>query len=190
MVFNWYFGLAAYGGNSYLSIGQNVTFNNISSNNNISLVHLGENKGEACFFYYSGDYKTSVTAVDGEREQGVAYIYGGSIESSTTAIKAKVVCLYYGSSVKGSNTVVDCRRLYIDNKSTIKCIDTKGTCVSLGSQDAFSTGNFVGGKNQIEVREALYMSRFAPLAVYLCANATLHTFENKVATTNVFAFSL
>lgn len=185
VVFNWYFGLAAYGGNSYLSIGQNVTFNNISSNNNISLVHLGENKGEACFFYYSGDYKTSVTAVDGEREQGVAYIYGGSIESSTTAIKAKVVCLYYGSSVKGSNTVVDCRRLYIDNKSTIKCIDTKGTCVSLGSQDAFSTGNFVGGKNQIEVREALYMSRFAPLAVYLCANATLHTFENKVATTNV-----
>lgn len=152
--------MAAYGGNSYLSIGQNVTFNNISSNNNISLVHLGENKGEACFFYYSGDYKTSVTAVDGEREQGVAYIYGGSIESSTTAIKAKVVCLYYGSSVKGSNTVVDCRRLYIDNKSTIKCIDTKGTCVSLGSQDAFSTGNFVGGKIRLR-----FVKRFICLAL-------------------------
>ena len=185
VIFSYYFGVAAYGGNSYLSVEKNVTFKNISDNNNISLVCLGQNNGEACFFYYSGNYKTTVIAVEGEREKGYAYIYGGNIASSTTAIKAAVVYLYNGANVIGSNTVVDCRRLYVDDKSTIKCTDTKGTCVSLDSQDAFSTGNFVGGKNQIEVRKALYMSRFAPLTVYLLADATLHTFVDKTATTNI-----
>ena len=171
------------GGN--LTIGNNVVFKNQNPNCNVGLINI-QNGGSLT--YKSGNFfsaKTAVTGAVNSDYYGTVNMLGGNIESNSSAILAKIVAVKNGATVVGSNTVVGCQWLYTDDKSTIKCTDAKGTCVSLGSQDAFSTGNFVGGKNQIEVREALIMSRFAPLAVYLCANATLHTFENKVATTNV-----
>lgn len=171
------------GGN--LTIGNNVVFKNQTPNSNVGLINI-QNGGSLT--YKSGNFfsaKTVVTGAVNSDYYGTVNILGGNIESKSSAILAKVVAVKNGATVVGSNTVVGCQWLYTDDKSTIKCIDAKGTCVSLGSQDAFSAGNFIGGKNQIEVREALYMSRFTPLTVYLCANAYLHTFVNKTATNNI-----
>ena len=171
------------GGN--LTIGNNVVFKNQTPNSNVGLINI-QNGGSLT--YKSGNFfsaKTAVTGAVNSDYYGTVNILGGNIESNSSAILAKVVAVKNGATVVGSNTVVGCQWLYTDDKSTIKCTDAKGTCVSLGSQDAFSTGNFIGGKNQIEVREALYMSRFTPLTVYLCANAYLHTFVNKTATNNI-----
>lgn len=171
------------GGN--LTIGNNVVFKNQNPNSNVGLINI-QNGGSLT--YKSGNFfsaKTAVTGAVNSDYYGTVNMLGGNIESNSSAILAKVVAVKNGATVVGSNTVVGCQWLYTDDKSTIKCTDAKGTCVSLGSQDAFSTGNFIGGKNQIEVREALYMSRFTPLTVYLCANAYLHTFVNKTATNNI-----
>ena len=170
------------GGN--LTIGNNVVFKNQNPNSNVGLINI-QNGGSLT--YKSGNFfsaKTAVTGAVNSDYYGTVNMLGGNIESNSSAILAKVVAVKNGATVVGSNTVVGCQWLYTDDKSTIKCTDAKGTCVSLGSQDAFSTGNFVGGKNQIEVREALIMSRFAPLTVYLLADAILRTFVYKTATTN------
>lgn len=170
------------GGN--LTIGNNVVFKNQTPNSNVGLINI-QNGGSLT--YKSGNFfsaKTAVTGAVNSDYYGTVNMLGGNIESNSSAILAKVVAVKNGATVVGSNTVVGCQWLYTDDKSTIKCTDAKGTCVSLGSQDAFSTGNFVGGKNQIEVREALIMSRFAPLTVYLLADAILRTFVYKTATTN------
>lgn len=171
------------GGN--LTIGNNVVFKNQNPNSNVGLINI-QNGGSLT--YKSGNFfsaKTAVTGAVNSDYYGTVNMLGGNIESNSSAILAKDVTVKNGATVVGSNTVIGCQWLYTDDKSTIKCIDAKGTCVSLGSQDAFSAGNFIGGKNQIEVREALYMSRFTPLTVYLCANAYLHTFVNKTATNNI-----
>ena len=170
------------GGN--LTIGNNVVFKNQNPNSNVGLINI-QNGGSLT--YKSGNFfsaKTAVTGAVNSDYYGTVNMLGGNIESNSSAILAKVVAVKNGATVVGSNTVVGCQWLYTDDKSTIKCTDAKGTCVSLDSQDAFSTGNFVGGKNQIEVREALIMSRFAPLTVYLLADARLRTFVDKAATTN------
>jgi len=170
------------GGN--LTIGNNVVFKNQNPNSNVGLINI---QSGGSLTYKSGNFfsaKTVVTGAVNSDYYGTVNILGGNIESNSSAILAKVVAVKNGATVVGSNTVVGCQWLYTDDKSTIKCTDAKGTCVSLGSQDAFSTGNFVGGKNQIEIREALIMSRFAPLTVYLLADAILRTFVYKTATTN------